>query len=118
MSRRRVAQVLILLGALAVFYFLSRAWPKDQVVRFDLGAAQPRVEELRVSFGGAEHGWEKHFEPGKAPRVVESDVRLPDGDYTVEVDVSAAGKTATVTRTMHLESGSTTTIDLSRQVPE
>jgi hypothetical protein len=119
MTKRRFAQLVLLVGALGVFYFLSRAWPKDQVVRFDLGAAAaPRVTDLRVFFGDSEHGESWHYELGKAPRVVESDVRLPDGDYTVEIDVGAGDKRASATRKLHLESGSTTTIDLSREVPE
>jgi hypothetical protein len=118
MTKRRFAQVVLLVGALGVFYFLSRAWPRDQVVRFDFGAAAPRVEELRFFFGDAEHGADFHYEPGKAPRIVESDLRLPDGDYTVDVDVGTHGAHATQTRKVHLSSGSTVTVDLSRQVPE
>jgi hypothetical protein len=117
-SKRRFAQLLLLVGALGVFYFLARAWPKEQVLRFDLGAAAPRVEELRVSYGDQEHGADYHYAPGAAPRIVESQLRLPDGNYTVEADVVANGKHAATIRTVHLESGSSTTVDLSRQVPE
>ena len=118
MTKRRFAQLVLLVGALGVFYFLSRSWPKDQVLRFDLGAAATRVEELRVFYGDAEHGADWHYRAGKAPRIVESEPRLPDGEYAVEIDVAANGRHASVTRRVRLEAGSTTTIDLSREVPE
>jgi hypothetical protein len=117
-SKRRFAQLVLLTGALGVFYFLSRAWPKEQVLRFDLGLAAARVEEVRVSYGDQEHGADYHYAAGAAPRVVENQLRLPDGDYTVETDVAAHGQHATQIRKVHLESGSSTTVDLSRQVPE
>lgn len=121
-DKKRVAQGLILLGALAVAFVLMRGWPKDQVLHFSFGDSAARVRELRVRYetpGGGEEpdrGADLRF-PSGAPRVVTHEPRLPDGDYVLELSIGTVSRETTITRRAHLESGSTTTLDLSRDVP-
>ena len=127
MTRRRIAQLVLLLAALATYLLLARQWPKDQVLHFSFGDAASRVDELRVRYGetnrsgGAPAEWSRaaefRYRKGQAPRVATHETRLPDGNYTVEIEIGAAAETATVTRKVDLEGGSVT-IELSRDVPQ
>ena len=56
------------------------------------------------------------YAPGQAPRIVTHEPRLPDGDYTVEIDIAASNERATLRRRVTLGGGSTS-IDLSQAVP-
>lgn len=122
-GRKRLTQLVLVIAAFGVFYVLSRHWPKDQVVHFALGDAAPRVDELRIGYGEGNHPteWtrsaELRYAKGRAPRIATHEPRLPDGNYTVEVEIDAAGQSATVTRHVHLEANGSTTIDLARDVP-
>jgi hypothetical protein len=125
---RRLAPLALLVPAVAAAGTLGPRWPHDQVLRYDLGDAAPRVERLdvRLSFGPSpgrpstaeEVAREASFRypAGRAPRIVTHEARLADGDYTLEVDVSAAGRQASTRRHVTL-SGGTTTLDLGPVVP-
>ena len=56
------------------------------------------------------------YAQGQAPRVVTHLPRLPDGDYTVEIDLVSDSERSTVTRRVTLAGGSTS-IDLAGAVP-
>jgi hypothetical protein len=137
MDRKRIARGLALVAALAVALLLGQKWPKDQTVHYVLGDAAPRVEEVaaRWAEGGgapATDAWSREatfrFGRGQAPRVVTHQPRLPDGDYTVELEITADGRspaspknmgaTNVVTRHVHLQGGGVTSIDLSPSVPQ
>lgn len=114
-----------LAAALVVAMLLARGWPKEQTVHYVLGDAAPRVEEVdaRWADGKArgDESWMREatfrYAPGRAPRVVTHEPRLPDGEYTVEVKIAAASATNVVTRHVHLAGGAMS-INLSSWVPQ
>ena len=124
MDKKRIVRMLVLAVVLMVALVFARQWPKDQTVHYVLGAAATRVEEVDARWASATEGatddWTREasfrYAPGKAPRVVTHEPRLPDGDYTVEIDITAAGGKQTVRRRVTLAGGSTA-IELSQAVP-
>ena len=54
------------------------------------------------------------FEAGRAPRRLESTVRLPNGAYEVEVVVARADSTRTIRRQVSLEGGDEITLPVPR----
>lgn len=123
MERRRVAQALVGVAALTVFFVLAPKWPKDQSLRFMLGDAAPRVQELTVRYApGASEEWTREasfrYAPkSPAPRVVTHDPRLADGDWTLEIELASANDRTTVRRRVTLE-GKAVTIELAQAVPK
>jgi hypothetical protein len=124
-EKKRVAQAVILLALVGVFLLISRAWPKEQVVHLVLGTAAPRVEEVALRYGSPSPEeteiWTRQatfYYGGKgAPRIVTHEPRLPDGDYSVEIDLATKTDRNTVRRRVTL-SGGTSSIDLSQAVPQ
>src|SRR5580693_4894593 len=94
-KKTRLVRMLVLAAALLLALFFARHWPKDQTVHYLLGDAAPHVEELdaRWSPGIASNDWVREstfrYDLGKAPRIVTHEPRLPDGDYTVEIEIRA-----------------------------
>jgi hypothetical protein len=129
---RRFAPLALLVPAVAAAATLKPHWPQDQSVRYELGAAAFRVEELDVRWAPAQAGRTStaatiddsdlarevtfRYPPGRAPSTIVHSPRLPDGDYDVEVELHAAGHVAQVRRKVTLEGG-TTTLDLAAVVP-
>jgi hypothetical protein len=118
---RRLAPALLLIPAIAAAGTLGPRWPHDQVLRYDLGDAASRVERLdvRLSPGTTDEVAREasfRYAVGRAPRLVTHEPRLANGDYTVEVDITAAGRQAATHRRVTL-SGGTTTLDLGPVVP-
>ena len=132
MDLRRFAPLALLIPAVAAAATLKPHWPKDQSVRYELGAAASRVEELDARWAPAQAGRTStaatiddsdlarevtfRYAPGRAPSAIVHSPRLPDGDYDVEVELHAAGRVAQVRRKVTLEGG-TTTLDLGAVVP-
>jgi hypothetical protein len=141
MLSTRAARWLLLAGGLGAAMLLGRArWPKEQTVHYVLGDAAPRVQEVDARWAyatdvadptdptdpnhaagdGAEDDWTREatfrYTPGQAPRVVTHEPRLPDGDYTVEIDIVGQSDRNTVRRRVRLAGGSTS-IDLGQAVP-
>jgi hypothetical protein len=125
MDRKRIARIVLLVAALAVALLLGQKWPKDQTVHYVLGDAASRVEEIDARWGESrardEGGkWFREatfrYAQGAAPRVVTHAPRMPDGDYTVELEIVASNAKNVVTRHVRLEGG-VTTIDLAPSVP-
>ena len=120
--RKRLARLLFVAAALAVVLVLGRQWPKEQTVHYVLGSAAPRVEEVdaRWSQGVASEDWMREatfrFDPGKAPRVVTHEPKLPDGVYTVEIEIKGDAGPAIVRKQVTLAGGSTS-IELAEAVP-
>ena len=138
MERKRVLQLLslgALAGGLAAALPLAQRWPKEQTVHYVLGDEAARVTELDARWAAAaptgagrtpagsspaeapaaDDLREATFRygTGEAPRVVTHTPRLPDGEYTVQIDLASAGERVAVTRAITLAGGSTS-IDLSR----
>jgi hypothetical protein len=126
LDRKRVTRLLFLATGLLLAVYLARNWPRDQTVHYVLGPAASRVEELDARWAPGEPGdsaeWLRqvtfHYAAGKAPRIVTHEPRLPDGDYTVEIEIAAATPPAraTVRRRVAL-SGGPLSIDLTEAVP-
>jgi hypothetical protein len=125
----RALSLVALAGGLAAALPLAQRWPKEQTVHYVLGDAARRVLELdaRWSEGAAGGGDDVNREAtfryaqGQAPRVVTHLPRLPDGDYTVEIDLlavsaGAGSERSTITRRITLAGGATS-IDLVGAVP-
>ena len=117
MTRRQATRLLLLGGALATAFVLGRRLPKDQTVHYVLGDAAARVLALDARWAeGDGEEWMREasfrYPAGGAPRVVTHEPRLPDGDYTVEVDLRSTAESRTVRRHVTL-SGGATSIDLS-----
>ncbi len=122
MDRRRVLRLVLLGGGVAVALALGKAWPREQTVHYVLGDAAGRVEEVdaRWAQAAAAEDWAREasfrYAPGQAPRVVTHEPRLPDGDYTVEIDIVASRERTRVRRRVTLAGGSTS-IELAQAVP-
>lgn len=127
-DKKRWLKLLLLLGALFVFYMISRSAPHDQTVHFLLGDAAPRVEEVRVRYGedkpNEAEEWTREvsfrFPREKAPRIVTHEPRLANGDYVVEIELASHEQRSTritLRRRVKLEGGATT-IDVSKAVPQ
>jgi hypothetical protein len=124
--RRRLARVVILGAAVAVYFTLAPRWPRDNVVHVVLGAAAPEVVEVRLGYapapknGPIAEDWTREasfrFPEGSAPRVVTHEPRVADGDYVVEIEIlKASHRSTTLQRRVTLEGG-TTSIDVSEAV--
>jgi hypothetical protein len=131
MDLRRFAPLALLVPAVAAAATLKPHWPKDQSIRYELGAAAPRVDELEARWAPAREGQRTansgddpdcardvtfRYAPGHAPATIAHTPRLPDGDYDVEVELRATGRVAQVRRKVTL-AGGTTTLDLTTVVP-
>lgn len=138
MDLRRLAPLVLLVPAVAAGATLKPHWPKDQTIRYELGAAASRVDEVEARWAPAQGGQSAaprapaatpagddadcardvtfRYAPGGAPTTIAHTPRLPDGDYDVEVELHAGGRVAQVHRKVTLEGG-TTTLDLTTVVP-
>jgi hypothetical protein len=127
MDGKRLLRLLLLGAALVVAMILARQWPKDQTVHYVLGDGATRVEEVDARWApGATSAtaddWTREatfrYAPGQAPRIVTHEPRLPDGDYTVEIEIaSASGPRSVARRHVTLSGGGSTSIDLADSVP-
>jgi hypothetical protein len=128
MDRKRLIRFAFLAVGLAIALLLGRTWPKEQTVHYVLGDAAPRVEEVDARWAegrtdrraAGNEDWVREatfrYAPGAAPRVVTHEPRMPDGEYTVELEIVASNAKNVVTRRVRLEGG-VTTIDLAPSVP-
>jgi hypothetical protein len=129
----RALRLLLLAGALLVALAFARQWPRDQTVHYVLGDAAPRVEEVVARWApgiAADRDWMREasfrYGLGSAPRVVTHEPRLPDGEYTVEIEIVAASlagenagaKNSVVVRRHVTLSGGATSIDVAEWVPQ
>jgi hypothetical protein len=129
LNGKRALRMLVLAGVLMVALYFARQWPKDQTVHYVLGDAATRVEEVDARWApgiAATEDWTREasfrYAPGKAPRIVTHEPRLPDGDYTVEIEIVAANlaheKDSVVVRKHVVLGGGATSIQLADAVPQ
>jgi hypothetical protein len=129
MDGKRALRMLVLAAVLIVALYFARQWPKDQTVHYILGDAATRVEEVDARWApgiAATEDWTREasfrYAPGKAPRIVTHEPRLPDGDYTVEIEIVAANlaheKNDVVVRKHVVLGGGATSIQLADAVPQ
>jgi hypothetical protein len=120
MDRHRVVRLALLAAALALAVLFAGRLPKDHTVHYVLGDAAPYVEELDARWArqhapassgdpAAGEDWTREvsfrYAPGRAPRVVTHEPRLPDGDYTVEIEIVANSERKLVRRQVALGGG-------------
>lgn len=123
MDRNRMGRLILLAAGLAIVPLSAKHWPKDQTVHYVLGSAAPRVEEVDARWSTDPKGeeWTREvtfrYVPGRAPRVVTHEPRLPDGEYTVEVELVASNSERSVVRRHVALAGGVTSIDVSTWVP-
>ncbi len=108
--------VLVAAAGFALFALLGPKVPRDQRLRVPLGEARPRVREARISWTSTSGEPLREatfaFPRGDAPEALIHELRLPDGDYDVDVEiVLTEGRTASRKRVT--VSGATTTLDSS-----
>ena len=129
MLKKRLVRMLVLSAVLLVALYFARQWPKDQTVHYILGDAANRVEEVDAKWApgiAATEDWMREatfrYPPGKAPRIVTHEPRLPDGDYTVEIEIVAANvaheRNEVVVRKHVILGGGATSIELADLVPQ
>jgi hypothetical protein len=129
MLKKRLVRMLVLSAVLLVALYFARQWPKDQTVHYILGDAANRVEEVDAKWApgiAATEDWMREatfrYPPGKAPRIVTHEPRLPDGDYTVEIEIVASNvaheKNEVVVRKHVILGGGATSIELADLVPQ
>lgn len=110
-GRRRLGSYLFLAFGLLVTLYLGTQGPTEQHVRIVLGDGAPGVTalDLRYLGSGGEVAREAHFDwlAGEAPRVVPHELRLPSGEYALEIDVDAREGRRAVRRRVTLGGGST-----------
>lgn len=127
MDRKRLLRLLVLGAGLLVAMLLARAWPKEQTVHYVLGGAAPRVAEVDARWAPGQlpadsEDWTREatfrYARGQAPRIVTHEPRLPDGDYTVEIEIASADAARSVVRRhVTLAGNGSTSIDLADSVP-
>jgi hypothetical protein len=129
MGKKRLFRMLGMAAVLMVALYFARQWPRDQTVHYVLGDAATRVEEVDARWApgiAASEDWTREasfrYEPGKAPRIVTHEPRLPDGDYTVEIEIVAANqaheRNEVVVRKHVVLGGGATSIQLADAVPQ
>jgi hypothetical protein len=109
---------LFLAAGVGTALLLARSAPHDQTVHYVLGDAAVGVEEMVVRWAGADGDWMRQvtydYARGGAPRIVTHELRLADGDYTVEFEIAASPEAAhrVFRRRVNL-SGGATSIDVA-----
>ena len=99
--------------------YLSEKAPKEQHVRFVVGAAAPRLVRLTCEYEGNEgvmRTADFTYDHGEAPRVIAHDPELPSGLYTLHLRVFSKEGQNTVERRVTLSQG-TVSVDLAESVP-
>jgi hypothetical protein len=117
-ARRSLAtRILFLACGLGITFYLASSGPREQHVRFVLGASAPSVEALDVEYQRLEDGEPLRnarlvFPSGSAPRVVAHDPELPDGVYRLRLQIDTREGRRAAERQVTL-SGGTTSVDLA-----
>lgn len=118
-GRRRLLPLALLVVGAAIAAYVGGKAPRQQHVRFVLGASATAVTGLDLQYvgEGGEPVREAHlaFELGRAPRVVSHDPSLPDGPYRLRIDVDTREGRRSGERQVTL-GGGTTSVDLSRVI--
>jgi hypothetical protein len=115
--RRRLLPLAVLAGGAVLAALYASKGPREQHVRYVLGAHAPDVTALDIQYVGesGEVVRQAHlaFEPGRAPRIVAHDPTLPDAAYQLLIEVDTREGRRSAERQVRLGSG-TTSVDLSR----
>jgi hypothetical protein len=95
LSRRRIGTILFAAGCAAVLLTILPRLPQDRQVELRLADRQDvtAVDLTWSSTGGeALQGSSFRFDEGRAPSSWTVEIRLPEGDYTLDTSVRRAGR--------------------------
>jgi hypothetical protein len=100
---RRLAVLILVAGGLAAYSLLKPFMPHDHPVAYRFAPDARLVTDLEATWSRADSTEEEpiagarfHFDSGAAPRELRATVRGPDGEYAVDVVVTAASARSTV----------------------
>src|SRR4051794_15053679 len=95
MNRRRTLSFVFLAFGLGVALYLNQTTPHEQHLRVVLGEAAKDVTGIEIQYvaedGETARDMRASYDAGAAPRIVSHEPKLPDGPYTVRVDVDTRG---------------------------
>lgn len=121
-SRRRIGSLVFLVVGLGIAYWLGQNGPQEQHVHVILNERAPLVTGVAIQYvtanGDVANETAFHYDPGKAPRIVSHEPKIPAGDYKLRVDVDSAAPDAGVSRKSVEKqvklSGGSAQVDVSR----
>lgn len=109
--RRLLLRLLILAAGLLVLVYFTQQAPHDQHVRLVLGDKAGEVTAVELSYatpqGEVMREARMAFDRGGAPRVVSHDPKLPDGDYSLRIEVDTREGRRSTERRVTLGGGTT-----------
>ena len=98
----RFAPLFLVAAVLGAFAMTERELPRHRDVVIDVGEAAADVRDIELSWTRARAGTEEaqvttkwHFAMGTAPARLQAGVKLPDGEWEVEVGVERYGTLGT-----------------------
>jgi len=113
-KRRRLAPVVLVVGACLLGKLAHDDFPRDEELKFELPG--PTVAAMRVTYrsdGDVYGGFEQHFPENAAPRSVRHTASLAPGHYELGIDLTdVEGKTTHVERAVEVPSDGLVTIPL------
>ncbi len=111
---RSVARVVLVLGLAATGMFLFREVPRDVTLLYRVPQpASTRTLEVDIRRGEATLRHAEFRFPSGAPPEVRHEMRLPDGDYTLAVRLTAGGAATDVLRTIAVSEEGTIVVPLA-----
>ncbi|MBK6691201.1 MAG: hypothetical protein IPG50_03205 [Myxococcales bacterium] len=122
--RRRWPALVLVLAGLAAFHFFGPKLPRDQTVRVQLGPEAAALRELALRYnerspltGEPLREVSYRYPAAEAPRTIRHTLRIPDGEYLLEIELVTHQGRTTLSRPVRL-SGADTTVDVSTAVRE
>ena len=115
--RRKILSWLLLAGGAAVFLSFAHDWPKERGVEFRFDMDVATVVRLDVTWTPADGGEPAlgssfRFEPGRAPKIVRTNVHLPDGSYALDITVERVDRSDSIQRSVTLGDSDQITVPL------
>lgn len=107
-----IARLVAVLGAVGIGMFLFRSAPRDVRLVYDVSGV-PGARDLRVDLRrGDELVRHAEFRVGHGELQPQHAVRLPDGDYTLQIAVDARGRNLRVTRPLEVRESETVVVPI------
>jgi ferric-dicitrate binding protein FerR (iron transport regulator) len=123
-TRRRLLPLLLVVAGGICVALLSPHAPRSRSVDFRIEEDHASVVRLDVTWSRV-HGDKKgaskpdtvaggsyRFEPGTAPKIIRTNVRLPNGTYALDITLERADHSASIQRTVTLGDSDQITIPL------
>jgi hypothetical protein len=103
--------LLLLAGGVLVFVSVGPHWPKERKIEFRFDSDVGSIVRLDVTWTRVEGSVENEdvalassfrFEAGSAPKIVRTNVRLPDGTYALDITVERVDRSESLERSLTL----------------